>query len=168
MTDVDLEFEKYVRTPFQVQVVRITKENIDKVAEMVGEVKVKNGEKYISLDRRIVPNVGRAFVDWYVTVLGDNLRCYAPKVFKEQFKKMPDDGTISFSFEDDDEDDPIITTDGDVEVPQPEANTSPVADLVQAMPTASTDVAEDPVQVDGPNMTNPYATDADVATATLD
>lgn len=93
----------YVRKPFAVKAVRITEENIEELAEQLGEVKVKGREKYISLDRRIVPNVGRAFVGWWVTRLGDNLRCYSNKVFRDQFVLIPEDRLdqpISFLIED--------------------------------------------------------------------
>jgi len=85
-----LEFERYVRTPFVVESIVITEENIDEIAELVGEVKVRNGEKYIALDRRIVPNLGRAHLGWHFTRLDDNYRCYSPKVFAAQFVEVGD------------------------------------------------------------------------------
>ena len=93
----DTEFSAFVRKPFAVMATAVTDENIDELAKLVGEVRVKNGEKYIALDRRIVPNVGRAYVGWFLTKLGDNLRCYSPKVFKEQFMPMPDTDPITFT-----------------------------------------------------------------------
>lgn len=91
------DFETFIRTPFVVKATKITEANIEDVAQMLGEVRTKGDEKYIALDRRVVPNVSRAFVGWWVTVLNGNIRCYAPKVFKEQFEAPPDSGIFTFS-----------------------------------------------------------------------
>lgn len=105
-------FEVYVRTPFAVKASKITEENIEDFAKILGEVREqKNGEKYIALDRRVVPNVARAFVGWYVTVLNGNIRCYAPKVFKEQFEASPDSGIFTFSVGDVEVDLPFLKSD---------------------------------------------------------
>jgi hypothetical protein len=93
----ETEFTKFVRKPFSVLATQVTEENIDELAKLVGEVRLKGEEKYIALDRRIVPNVGRAYLGWFVTRLGDNLRCYSPKVFKEQFMAMPDTDPVCFT-----------------------------------------------------------------------
>jgi hypothetical protein len=105
----ELIFEHYVRTPFAVEATVITKENIEEVAKLVGTVRTKKGETkndepYIALDRRIVPNISRAFIGWYVTRLGDNLRCYSPKVFSEQFQHMSDTKVVCFDFNESDDD----------------------------------------------------------------
>lgn len=105
----DLKFDNFVRKPFAVKATRITEENIEEVAKLIGEVRVKDGQKFISINRRIVPNVGRAFMGWYVTILDDNLRCYSPKIFKEQFIDAPDSGTITFQ----------VPVDDTAELPQP-------------------------------------------------
>lgn len=110
---LNTNMDRFVRTPFQVKATKITDENIEDIAQMVGEVRTKNDEKYIALDRRIVPNVSRAYIGWYVTILGDNLRCYSPKVFNEQFVSMPENSRISFDFSDDDEEAPATVVDVD-------------------------------------------------------
>lgn len=94
----EIAFDQYVRTPFSVEATIITEENIEEVAQLVGTVRTKNGEKYIALDRRIVPNISRAYIGWYVTRLGDNFRCYSPKVFLEQFEPMNDTMVVCFDF----------------------------------------------------------------------
>lgn len=99
----DLNFEHFVRKPFVVKATRITEENIEEVAKLVGEVRVKDGQKIIAINRRIVPNVGRAFIGWYVTILDDNLRCYSPKIFREQFMVAPENGVLNFEVPGDDE-----------------------------------------------------------------
>lgn len=92
----DLNFKSFVRVPFSVEATEITEENIEDIARYVGEVRTKDGEKYIALDRRIIPNVGKAFVGWWFTRLGENLRCYSPKIFNEQFAPMPDGQVVTF------------------------------------------------------------------------
>lgn len=99
-----MEFNQYVRRPFTVEAIEITAENIEEVAALVGKLQTKGETTFIALNRRIVPNIGRAYVGWYLTRLGDNYRCYAPKVFKGQFIEYEDQ--INFSFTEEVEDDP--------------------------------------------------------------
>lgn len=80
-----MEFSQYIRKPFKVEAIEITDDNFMEIAKLVGEPRTKNGVAFIALDRRVVPNVSRAFVGWFMTKLGDNYRCYSPKVFNEQF-----------------------------------------------------------------------------------
>jgi len=86
-----MEFKTFVRKPFQVEAVEITPENMAEIAEMIGgRIKTEDdsGVDYIQLNRQIIPNVGKAYVGWWVTRLGENFRCYAPKVFFEQFSEI--------------------------------------------------------------------------------
>lgn len=106
------DFETFVRTPFVVRATKITEENIADVAQMIGELRTRNNEQFIALDRRVVPNVSRAFVGWWVTVLNGNIRCYAPKVFKEQFEVAPEDGVFSFNVVTEEVDLPFINAEG--------------------------------------------------------
>lgn len=92
-----VEFDRYIRTPFVVEATVITEENIDEIAELIGEVKVRNGEKYIALDRRVVPNMGRAYIGWFFTRLDDNYRCYNQKVFEKQFKAVGDQTEVTIA-----------------------------------------------------------------------
>ena len=82
-----MEFTQYSRRPFDIEAVEITEENFDEVFEMIGKEIRTNGEgvRSIIVDRRIVPSVNRAFVGWWVTRMGDNIRCYPPKIFEEGF-----------------------------------------------------------------------------------
>lgn len=91
-----MEFNNYIRKPFQVEALEITKDNMVEIAELVGEIRTNKGQAYIALDRRVVPNVNRAFVGWFLTRLGDNYRCYSPKVFNDQFTEY--NPVIEFSF----------------------------------------------------------------------
>lgn len=80
-----MEFSNYIRKPFMVQAVEITPENMEEVAKLIGTVKTRGDVTYIALDRRVVPNVGKAQAGWYLTIFGDNYRAYSPKAFAEQF-----------------------------------------------------------------------------------
>lgn len=81
-----MELTTYVRKPFVIEAVEITKENMEEIAEHMGTYKVKaDGTPYIQIDRKLVPNVYRAYIGFWMTMMGDNIRCYSERVFKEQF-----------------------------------------------------------------------------------
>lgn len=91
---MELQFSPFVRKPFTVDALRITNENIHEIAELVGEVRyLDEAEKkpYIHVNRRLVPYVLRVFPGFWVTKMGDEVRCYANKVFHEQFKESNDE-----------------------------------------------------------------------------
>lgn len=99
-----LSFERYVRTPFVVEATIINEENIDEIAKLVGVdgvARERNGEKFIALDRRVIPNVNRAFIGWYFTKMDDNYRCYSPKLFKDLFVEVGDKTEIAIQFTND-------------------------------------------------------------------
>lgn len=94
-------FNTYTRKPFVVEAVEITDENIEAVAKLIGvdgEVKTKDDARYITIDKRIVPNIHRAFVGWWLTRMGDNLRCYSPKIFTDQFDVASAEVAYTFEF----------------------------------------------------------------------
>lgn len=95
--DNNMEFSQFVRRPFVVEAVQITAENIEEVAKLIGHLRVKDGVQFISVDRRIVPNIPRAQIGWWMTRLGDNYRCYNAKVFKAEF--LDYESTMQFVFE---------------------------------------------------------------------
>lgn len=81
-----MELETFVRKPFEVQAVEITRENIAEVAKYVGDLKEKDdGTPFILVDKRLVPNVFRVFPGFWMTRMGENVRCYSKKIFNEQF-----------------------------------------------------------------------------------
>jgi hypothetical protein len=87
-----VEYTKFVRKPFTVEATEITLENIGEVAEMIGTLREKdNGEPYIAVDRRLIPNLIRAYPGFWLTKMGDNVRCYAKRVFKQQFVALTPD-----------------------------------------------------------------------------
>lgn len=88
---MEMQFSRHIRKPFVVEAVQITHENIQAIANLLGELKEKDSEKWISIDRRIVPNIRKAYIGWWVTQLDDNFRCYSPKVFEKEFMVYTDD-----------------------------------------------------------------------------
>lgn len=102
-----MKFDNYIRKPFTVEAVEITRENIDDVAELIGEAREKDGVPFIAINRRLVPNIHRAYLGWFVTKLGDNFRCYSPKVFRAEFAEH-EPGTGYFFEESDDENSPEV------------------------------------------------------------
>lgn len=87
-----MELTTFVRKPFTVEAVEITEANINELAEFIGTVRTKdNGSPYIQVDRRLVPNVFRVYPGFWMTKMGDNIRCYSKRIFKEQFIESTDD-----------------------------------------------------------------------------
>lgn len=87
-----LEFTEFVRKPFVIEAVEVTEENIAEVAKYVGELeKLDDGTTFIRVDRRLVPNVFRVMPGYFMTRMGDHIRCYSRKVFTEQFVGMTAD-----------------------------------------------------------------------------
>ena len=82
---MELEFDKFIRKPFRVEAIKITAENIEEIAALIGEVKTKGKDKFIVVDKRVVPNVNRAEIGWYLTQFNFGYRCYHPKAFAQQF-----------------------------------------------------------------------------------
>jgi len=82
-----MEFTTHRRKPFIVEAAEITEENLAEAAELIGELIVnEDGSRYIKINKRLVPNIHRAYVGWWVTQMGDNLRCYSAKIFEDQFE----------------------------------------------------------------------------------
>lgn len=81
-----MEFTTFVRKPFTVDAVEVTEENIAEIAELVGVLRQKeDGAPYIHVDRRLIPNIYRVYPGFWMTKMGDNVRCYSNQVFKKQF-----------------------------------------------------------------------------------
>jgi hypothetical protein len=87
-----MEFKTYVRKPFTVQAIEITNDNISEVSRYIGEAREReDGTKYILVDQRLVPNIDRVYPGFFMTKMGDNIRCWSKKVFKEQFLEETDE-----------------------------------------------------------------------------
>lgn len=87
-----MDFLSYVRKPFVVQAVEVTRENIAEVAKHVGDLRTKDdGTPYILVDKRLVPNVDRVYPGYFMTKMGENVRCYSKRIFTEQFTLRTDE-----------------------------------------------------------------------------
>jgi hypothetical protein len=76
----------FVRKPFTVEATQITEENIEELAPLIGTLRRRDdGTPYIQVNRRFVPNVFRVYPGFWVTLIGENVRCYTSKIFSEQF-----------------------------------------------------------------------------------
>ena len=82
-----MEFITFVRKPFTVEATEVTEENIAEIAELIGTLRQKeNGQPYIAVNRRLIPNLFRVYPGFWLTRMGDdNMRCYSKRVFKQQF-----------------------------------------------------------------------------------
>lgn len=92
-------FQDYVRTPFAIKAIEVTEDNFEDVAAFCGksiEVTSK-GDRYIFVNRRIIPTGSKIFVGWWITLMDDNVRCYPPRSFNSQF--VPLDGKTEFVVE---------------------------------------------------------------------
>lgn len=100
-----MKFRTYVRKPFEVEAMEITAENIAEIADQVGTLRHKSedGTPFIQVDRKKVPNIYRVFPGFFLTKMGDHIRCYSPRVFHEQFTlSTPDIKTwVEFMHKDD-------------------------------------------------------------------
>jgi hypothetical protein len=86
-----VDFQSFVRKPFEVEAIEITTENIEELAPLVGELRHKgNGTPYIHVDRKLVPNIFQVFPGFWLTKMGDNVRCYSRRIFNEQFIENSD------------------------------------------------------------------------------
>jgi len=87
-----MDFTTFVRKPFVVEAVEITTDNIEEVAKYIGDVREKDdGTKYILVDRRLVPNVEKVYPGFFMTKMGENVRCYSRKIFREQFMERTEE-----------------------------------------------------------------------------
>lgn len=82
---MELVFEKFVRKPFVVEAIEITAENIEELAKHIGVYRNRDGYKYINVDRRFIQGVDRVYPGFWMTKMGDNIRCYNRKIFLDQF-----------------------------------------------------------------------------------
>lgn len=87
-----MDFKTFVRKPFTVEAVEVTKENIEELAPLIGTLRSKDdGTPYIQVDRRLVPNIYRVYPGFWMTKMGDNVRCYSKRIFHEQFAQSTPD-----------------------------------------------------------------------------
>lgn len=81
-----MNFITFVRKPFIVEAVEVTEDNIAEISKFVGDLREKeDGSPYIAVDRRLFPNIYRVYPGFWMTKMGDNVRCYSKQVFTKQF-----------------------------------------------------------------------------------
>lgn len=84
-----MDFSTFVRKPFMVEAIEVTAENIHELSPLIGEVREKsNGTPYIQVNQRLVPNIFRVYPGFWVTKVGDSVRCYSKRIFLEQFTEV--------------------------------------------------------------------------------
>jgi hypothetical protein len=83
-----MEFQTYTRKPFEVEAVLITEENIAEIAPLVGELGYKeDGSPFISVNPRLIGGkLWRVYPGFYLTKMGDAIRCYSRKSFARDFE----------------------------------------------------------------------------------
>ena len=87
-----MEFTTFVRRPYTIQAVEITRENIAEVAKYIGELHEKSdGSPYILVNERLVPNVNKVYLGFYMTRMGSNIHCYSRYHFNERFMEEDED-----------------------------------------------------------------------------
>ena len=97
--NLKIQFNSFVRKPFVVEAVEVTTDNIAEVAKYVGDLREKeDGTPYILVDRRLVPNVFKVYPGFFMTKMGENVRCYSRKIFKDQFTENNDSITAWVDF----------------------------------------------------------------------
>lgn len=97
-----METAPFYRRPFVAEAIQITEENIEELNEKLdlGVVKVNaKGQKYIAFNARVVPLIRKGFVGWWITIFDDNYRCFAPRLFQEQFVPAETDPNLKAYFE---------------------------------------------------------------------
>lgn len=85
----------FVRRPFNVEALRLTEDNLDAIAEMLGEVKTsKKGVTYIKIDPKHNTNRRVVELGFWITQKDDVLHFYSDNAFKRNFM-----GAIEATFE---------------------------------------------------------------------
>ena len=97
-----MEFQQYLRKPFIIEAIEITEDNLEELAKHIGRIRRrKDGTRYIVVDRNKVPNIEKAYVGFYMTKVGFNIRCFSPRAFKDQFAPYVKNMDDWFKFLDD-------------------------------------------------------------------
>lgn len=91
-----MEFSPFIRRPFVVKAVQITEENFEEIAAKTGTIEENEQGRYITVDRRVVPNAPRVYLGWFLTDFDGSYRAYSKKVFKKLFVAY--EQTMTFDF----------------------------------------------------------------------
>ena len=92
-----MDFKDYIRKPFTIKAVEVTEENFEEIAALCGKSiqLTEKGDRFILVNRRVIPNGTKIFVGWWITVMDDNIRCYPPRSFNNQFTPVSEQSEAS-------------------------------------------------------------------------
>jgi len=92
-----MEFKDYIRNPFTIKATEVTEDNFEEIAALCGKSieHTQKGDRFILVNRRIIPNGTKIFLGWWITVMEDNIRCYPPRSFHAQFSPTAEHGITS-------------------------------------------------------------------------
>lgn len=87
--------KRYVRKPFYVEVIQVTKDNFDEAAVWCGGKVCDDGttpSKYIQVHvlRPITARQTRAYAGDFILKTGDSYKVYGAKAFAENFEEAPE------------------------------------------------------------------------------
>lgn len=83
-----MDFVTFIRKPFKIQAVEVTKKNISELSHLVGDGRVRkkdNGFLFFVSDPQLIRNISRVEVGFWVTKMDDQFRVYKPEVFTHIF-----------------------------------------------------------------------------------
>ena len=88
---MNLEYETFVRTPFKIEAVEVTDENIIQIAEMLGSKifsDTRTGTTFIGVDNEQMPGIYRIYAGFWVTKMGHRYRAYSQQRFLKEFVRL--------------------------------------------------------------------------------
>lgn len=89
---MSLIFTEHTRKPFVVEAVEVTDDNLEEIAKFIGDIEeTPDGTRFIRVDNRLVRNIGRVHIGFWMTRMGEHIRCYNPTIFHDQFIELTDD-----------------------------------------------------------------------------
>ena len=86
-----LHYETFVRTPFKIEAVEVTEENIHQIAEMLGSkifTDTRTGSTFIGVDNDQMPGIYRIYAGFWVTKMGHRFRAYSQQRFLKEFIRL--------------------------------------------------------------------------------
>ena len=86
-----MQYTTYIRKPFVVEGIEITKDNIADLARYIGDLEYEDdGSPYILVDARKVPNVKTVYPGFFMTRMGKQIRVFSPRLFQNEFMLKDD------------------------------------------------------------------------------
>ena len=88
-----LKYETFVRTPFKIEAVEVTDENLNQIADMLGSkvfTDTRTGNNFIGVDNDKMPGIYRIYAGFWVTKMGHRYRAYSQQRFLKEFIRLTD------------------------------------------------------------------------------